>query len=210
MAMTAIATQPASLTTESNSVVPIELIWRLSVEQYHAMIQAGILTEDDPVELLEGWLVTKMPKNPKHSLATQLIQEALTRLLFPGWHVNVQEPVTTGDSEPEPDVLVVRGDRRQYTDRHPGPREVALIVEVADSSLRRDQVLKKRLYAAAGILVYWVVNLPEARIEVYTDPSGPAEQPDYRQRRDYAQSDMVPVILDGVEIGRLPVHELLP
>jgi Uma2 family endonuclease len=85
-----------------------------------------------------------------------------------------------------------------------------LIVEVADSSLRRDRVFKKRLYAAAGILVYWVVNLPEARIEVYTDPSGPIERPDYHQRRDYGQSDTVPVLIDGVEVGRLPVHELLP
>jgi Uma2 family endonuclease len=209
--MAAIATQPASLTTESTPVVPIELIWRLSVEQYHAMIQADILTEDDPVELLEGWLVTKMPKNPKHSLVTQLIREALARLLPPpDWHVNTQEPVTTKDSEPEPDVVAIRGDRRQYADRHPGPQDVVLIVEVADSSLRRDRVFKKRLYAAAGILVYWVVNLPEARIEVYIDPSGPAERPDYRQRQDYGQSDAVPVLIDGVEVGRLPIQELLP
>ena len=80
--MAAIAPPPVSLSEES-PVVPVELIWRLSVEQYHAMIQADILTEDDPVELLEGWLVTKMPKNPKHSLVTQLIREALARLLPP-------------------------------------------------------------------------------------------------------------------------------
>jgi len=207
--MAAIAT-PSVPPSEESPVVPIELIWRLSVEQYHAMIQADILTEDDPVELLEGWLVTKMPKNPKHSAATRFIRQALEDLILAGWYVDSQEPLTTVDSEPEPDVLVVRGDRRQYTDRHPGPQDVVLIVEVADSSLRRDRVFKKRLYAAAGILVYWVVNLPEARIEVYTDPSGPAERPDYRQRQDYAQSDAVPVLIDGVEVGRLPVDELLP
>jgi Uma2 family endonuclease len=207
--MAAIATPSVSLSEES-PVVPVELIWRLSVEQYHAMIQADILTEDDPVELLEGWLVTKMPKNPKHSAATRFIRQALEDLIPSGWHVDSQEPLTMVDSEPEPDVLVVRGDRRQYTDRHPGPQEVILIVEVADSSLRRDQVFKKRLYAAAGILVYWVVNLPEARIEVYTNPSGPAERPGYRQRKDYGRSDAVPVLIDGVEVGRLPVDELLP
>jgi Uma2 family endonuclease len=198
--MAAIAT-PAVPLAEESPVVPVELIWRLSVEQYHAMIQAGILTEDDPVELLEGWLVTKMPKNPKHSASTRFIRQALEDLISAGWYVDSQEPLTTVDSEP---------DRRQYTDRHPGPQDVVLIVEVADSSLRRDRVFKKRLYAAAGILVYWVVNLPEARIEVYTDPSGPDERPDYRQRQDYGRSDAVPVLIDGVEVGRLPVDDLLP
>lgn len=207
--MAAIATQPTLLPPD-NMGVPIELIWRLSVEQYHAMIQAGILTEDDPVELLEGWLVTKMPKHPKHSAVTQLIQAALTRALLAGWHVRGQEPVTTEDSEPEPDVVVARGDLRQYLERHPGPQDVALIVEVADSSLQRDRMLKKRLYAAAGIPAYWVVNLPELRIEAYSDPSGPGEQPTYRHQQNYGTLDAVPVVLDGIEVARIAVRELLP
>jgi Uma2 family endonuclease len=202
------ATQFPSLPIE-NTVVPIELIWRLSVDQYHAMIQAGILAEDDPVELLEGWLVTKMPKNPRHSLVTQLIQTALTRLLPSGWQVRGQEPVTTEDSEPEPDVVVARGDLRQYLDRHPGPQDVALVVEVADSSLQRDRMLKKRLYAAVGIPVYWVVNLPELHIEAYAYPSGKVEQPTYRHQQDYGTADAIPVILDGVEIARIALRELL-
>jgi Uma2 family endonuclease len=207
--MAAIATHP-SLSSAESTGVPIDLIWRLSVEQYHAMIQAGILTEDDPVELLEGWLVTKMPKNPRHSAVTQLIQAALTRSLPAGWHVRGQEPVTTEDSEPEPDVVVARGDLRQYLDRHPGPHEIALIIEVADSSLSRDRMLKKRLYAAAGIPMYWVVNLPELRIEAYSDPSGPGEQPTYRHQQDYGTADAVPVVLDGVEVAHIAVRELLP
>ncbi|MGE0682672.1 MAG: Uma2 family endonuclease [Candidatus Binatia bacterium] len=206
--MAAIATHPNLPSAESTGV-PIELIWRLSVEQYHAMIQAGILTEDDPVELLEGWLVTKMPKNPRHSAVTQLMQAALTRALPSGWHVRGQEPVTTEDSEPEPDIVVARGDLRQYLDRHPGPQDVALVVEVADSSLQRDRMLKKRLYAAAGIPAYWVANLPELHIEAYSDPSGPGEQPTYRHEQDYGISDAIPVILDGVEVVRVAVRELL-
>ncbi len=204
--MAATATQFLSIPLE-NTGVSLEGLWRLSVEQYHAMIQASILDEDDPVELLDGWLVTKMPKNPKHSPATQLGQEALARVLPPNWHVRGQEPVTLQDSEPEPDVVIARGTLRQYLDHHPGPHEVALIVEVADSSLQRDRMLKRRLYAAAEIPVYWVVNLLEACIEVFSDPSGPVEQPTYRHQQNYGASDTIPLVLDGVEIARIAVQE---
>jgi Uma2 family endonuclease len=192
------------------ATVPAQELWPISVETYHAMIRAGILTEDDPVELLGGCLVTKMPKNPPHTLATELTRETLAKLVPPGWFVNGQEPITTEDSEPEPDVAVIRGDRRDYVARHPGPADLGLVVEVADASLARDRVLKKRLYAAAGIPAYWVLNLVEGVLETYADPTGPAEAPDYRQRQEYGPSDAVPVVLDGNEVGRVPVRELLP
>jgi len=186
------------------------IIWRLSVQQYHAMIQAGILTEDDPVELLEGWLVLKMPKSPSHRMVTRLLGKALERLLPADWYVDTQEPITIVDSEPEPDVVVVRGDTRQYHDRHPGSQDVALVVEVADTTLRRDRTLKKRLYAQAGIPIYWIVNLPERWFEVYTQPSGPIESPDYGRRQDFGPADWVPVIIENSEVGRIAVQELLP
>jgi Uma2 family endonuclease len=198
---------PASV---KSAPVAIDVIWRFSVDQYHAMIRAGILTEDDPVELLEGWLVTKVPKNPPHSVVTQLTREALARILPPGWYVDTQEPITTTDSEPEPDVVVVRGDRRQYLDHHPGPRDVALVVEVADSTLQRDRSLKKRLYAAAEIPLYWIVNLLDSQIEAYSEPAGPGEQPDYHQQRNYGLSDSVPVVIEGRGLGHLAVRDLLP
>jgi Uma2 family endonuclease len=190
--------------------VPIDPIWRLSVGQYRRMISAGILTDDDAVELLEGWLVTKMPKNPPHRLTTQLTREALARALPPGWHADAQEPITTEDSEPEPDVMVVRGDRRRYRERHPDARDIALVVEVADTTLQRDRTLKQRLYARAGIPVYWIVNLSERRFEVYTGPSGPVERPGYLRRQDYAPSDELPLVIEGLEINRLVARELLP
>lgn len=205
-----VITRPVPPFVSKSAAVPIELIWRLSVDQYHEMVRAGILTDDDPVELLEGWLVTRMPKNPAHRVTTRLTQRALERIVPAGWYVDTQEPITTDDSEPEPDVVVVRGDTRQYLDRHPGPQDVALVVEVADTTLQRDRTLKKRIYAFAAIPVYWIVNLSENQFEVYTDPSGPAESPDYRGRRDYGPSDEVPVIIEGREVGRLAVQELLP
>jgi Uma2 family endonuclease len=186
--------------------VPSDPIWRFTVDQYHQMILAGIFMDDDPVELLEGWLVPKMPKKPPHTTVTQLVRDLIARLLVAEWFVNDQEPITTGDSEPEPDVTIIRGDRRQFFDRHPGPMDVGLVIEVADATLKRDRSIKKRLYARADIPVYWIINLTERQIEVYTSPSGA----DYKQRHDYFPDDEVPLVLDGNEIGRIAVKDLLP
>ena len=205
-----VTTQSVQSAIKKSLVAPSHPIWRLSVDQYHEMIRAGILTDDDPIELLEGWLVPKMPKNPPHRITTRLTREALARILSAGWYVDTQEPITTADSEPEPDVVVVRGETRQYLDRHPGPGDVALVVEVSDATLQRDRGFKKRLYASASIPVYWIVNLIEKQCEVYTDPSGPTEGADYRHRQDYGLSDAVPLVLEGVEVGRIAVRELLP
>lgn len=183
-----------------------DLVWRFSTQQYHEMIGKGILTEDDPVELLEGILVTKMPKNPPHSLATHLLREALARLFSLGWYVKAQEPITLVDSEPEPDVAVIKGSPRQYADRHPGAEETAMVVEVADSSLSRDRGLKKRIYAKAGIPVYWIVNLAERKVEIYSQPS----ETDYQQRQDFESDAEIPVIIEGSELGRIAVSDLLP
>lgn len=185
-------------------------IWRLSVDQYHDMIEAGILTDDDPVELLEGWLVPKMPKNPPHRLSTQLTREAFARILPPGWYADAQEPITTEDSEPEPDVVIVRGERRDYRDRHPGAHDVAVVVEVSDTTLQRDRTVKKELYARAGVPVYWIINLPDNQVEVYAEPSGSADKPDYRQQHVYHASDEAPLIIEGREVSRLTVRDLLP
>lgn len=207
-----VTVQPIPLlpAAEVDAAIPTEPIYRLSVAQYHAMADHGILDENDPVELLEGWLVQKMTKRPPHILVTLLVRQALERLFDEGWYVNSQEPITTPESEPEPDVFVVRGSPRNFQSRHPLAEETILIVEVADSTLRIDQGTKKRLYARAGIPIYWIANLPDGRFEVYTDPNGSASAPDYRQRWDYGPDDEIPVMSDGQEIGRLRVRDLLP
>lgn len=207
--MTVLTKLPIS-TASYPPAVPRDLIWRISVEQYHHMIRTGILTSDDPVELLEGWLVFKMPKNPPHRVVTYLLRRLLERLLPEGWYVDSQEPITTIDSEPEPDIAVVRGTALEYFDRHPGPQEVALVIEVADATLARDRLIKKRIYARAGIPIYWVVNLVKQQVEVYTQPTLTGKQPDYYQRTIYRTTDSIPVLLDGVEIGQIPVREILP
>ena len=195
--------------TRNSLGVPDSPIWRLSIAQYHQMVRSGILTDDDPVELLEGWLVTTMPKNPPHRLTTQLLREALAQLVPVGWYVDAQEPITTSDSEPEPDVVIVRGDRRQYRDRHPGPTEVALVVEVSDSTLQRDRTMKQRLYAAAGIVAYWIVNLGEGQVEVYEEPIRSGDAPCYARRADYRRGESVPLTLDGQAVGVVAVDAVL-
>jgi Uma2 family endonuclease len=207
----AIAPAPvAPSTPPPPAPVPDDLVYRLSVEQYHAMIRAGILTEDDPIELLEGVLVAKMSKNPAHSTAKRLLLQALIRTLPAGWFADEQEPITTNDSEPEPDLAIIRGTPRDYNNRHPGPQDLWVVIEVAEASLRRDRGRKKRLYARAAVPVYWIVNLTDRQVEVYTDPTGPADEPDYRRQQNYGPSDTVPVVVGGAEVGRLTVSDLLP
>ena len=135
------------------------------------MIEAGELTTDDRVELLDGELVDKMPKNPSHSLVTRKLDRRLMTLVDDGWHVRNQEPVTLSASEPEPDLAVVRGTEDDYGHRKPGPADTALVVEVADSTVARDR-RKRTIYAAAGLPEYWIVNLPEDTLERYTEPAG--------------------------------------
>ena len=121
----ALTTPQTASMAPSEASIPDVPIYRLSVPQYRAMAEAGILGEDDPVELLEGWLVPKMTKFPPHTLASGLLQDALTLVLPRGWYLKVQDPIDTPDSAPEPDLCVVRGTRRDgrgTSPRSPGFR----------------------------------------------------------------------------------------
>ena len=113
------------------------------------------------------------------------------------------------DQRAEPDVAVARGPRRLYEERHPRPGDVAFLVEVADSSLDEDRSDKTTMYARARIGVYWIVNLVHAQVEVYTEPRG-GRNPGYRSRHDYRIGEEVPVVVDGREVGRVAVRDLLP
>ena len=185
-------------------------IFRLSVAQYHKMIEAGILTENDPVELLEGWLVTKMPQNPEHLFSTQVLQDILKGILPDGWFVNIQGPIVLEDSEPEPDAVVVRGGRRDYLSQKPRPQDIALIIEVADSTLQLDRSVKKRLFASAAIPVYWIVNLVDRQLEMYSHPSGQVAVPDYEQQQVLKPDEQIVVIIDGDQVGYIQLEELFP
>ena len=185
-------------------------VYRFSVQEYHRLGELGVLAGDDRVELLQGWITPKMIHNPRHDATIAIIAEALQQYLPPGWCIRIQSAITTADSEPEPDLAVVRGHVRSYVEGHPQPKDIGLLVEVADASLERDRGLKACLYANAGIPIYWIVNLVDLQIEVHGDPSGAVPSPSYPKRRVYAPGDEFPLLLDDQQITVLRVADLLP
>jgi Uma2 family endonuclease len=185
-------------------------IARFSVARYQRMIETGVLTPDDKVELLENYVVLKMPRNPLHDSTIQRMLRPLMRSLPAAWDTRIRSAVALSDSQPEPDFALVRGSAADYENRHPGAADLGLIVEVADSSLLRDQRDKTRIYARAGIPCYWIVNLVDQRIEVYSQPSGPVAVPAYQSFQTYQPVDALPLVLDGVTIGTVPAADLLP
>jgi Uma2 family endonuclease len=177
-----------------------------SVASYQRMIQAGILTPEDKVELLENSIVLKMPETPLHGGTIDIVKAALSNRVPAGWLLRIQQTVVFSDSQPEPDFAVVRGGPRTYLARHPGPAELGVILEIADSSLLRDQ----RIYARSGIVTYWIVNLVDRRIEVYSQPSGPVAVPAYGSFQTFQPGDDVPLVLDGQTVAAVPANDLLP
>lgn len=182
-------------------------LYRFSLERYEELVDSGAFTTRDRFHLIDGYLVAKMTQNPSHNTADELCGEALRRVVPPGWYIRPSKPVRipSRSSKPEPDRTVVRGTIRDYSRRDPDPPDVALIVEVSDSSLRADRELAQ-VYGGGGIAVYWIINLVDRQVEVYSDP----HQAGYRSRTDYQPGQQVPVVIDGVEVGRIPVDDLLP
>ena len=183
---------------------------RFTVPEYHNLIRIGVLTEDDNLELIEGYLVHKMSCNPPHDGTILRLNNRLVRLLPSGWQARVQSAITLPDSEPEPDVAIVRGGERSFDTHHPGAADVDVVIEVAASTLPGDRTDKGRVYAKAGIREYWIVNLVDSQVEVYTLPSGPGVTPGYGSRQDYPAGAVVPLVLDGQQVGSLLVSDVLP
>jgi Uma2 family endonuclease len=165
--MSAISTIPGS---PGGFDVPPPSLRRFSVEEYEQLGQMGMLTEDDNVELLEGLIFKKMTKNPLHDWTIDFLTSILSQQLPSGWLLRIQNVLRTDDSEPEPDVVVAIGDLTTFRRRHPTGEQVALVIEVAESSLDQDW-RKRRIYARAGVPVYWIVDLNDSRLEVFTQPN---------------------------------------
>jgi len=204
----------AQITSKSKSnghlspAIPPFPVHRFTVEEYHELIENGVLTSSHRVELLHGWLVSKMTLNPPHNYAvTALMQQLVT--LDARAIVRIQQPITTWDSEPEPDVVYALGTNANYKKRNPRPADCVIVVEVADTTLDEDQTTKLELYAGARVAVYWIVNLVDRRVEVYTQPRG-GKNPGYKRQTNYGPDDAVPVVVAGKPVGRIAVKELLP
>jgi Uma2 family endonuclease len=199
----------ATLAQETTNADP----WfRMPLEMYRRMGELGLLVPADRVVLLDGMLVKKMSKGPRHELVATRGFKLFLRLLPDGWTVHKEGPVEIpsprGDSAPEPDLAVIRGSDEDYGTGHPGSDDIALVVEVADSSLLEDRKGLAR-YAWAGVPTVWIMNLNRKEIEVYTEPSGPSEVPGYARQETIRVGSMVSLLLDGQEVGPIAVEHLL-
>jgi Uma2 family endonuclease len=178
----------------------------MDVERYERLVQAGVLN-DPQIELIQGLLVNQMGKNAPHVSTTERLRRGRDRITPGGWYVREEKPVRIPDfDEPDPDLAIVRGDIEAYEKAPPGPADVALLVEVSDSTLPWDRGTKRGVYARSSIRIYWIVNLLERQIEVHTRPAPEG----YQHCRIYTASESLAVFVDGQEIGQLVVAEILP
>ncbi len=151
----------------------VQLLRRsFTIEEYHRMGEAGILREDDRVELIDGEIVQMTPIGSRHAACVMRLNQVLSRHPGQGVLVNVQNPIRLGEySELQPDVTLLRFRPDFYAKSHPGPTDVLLVMEVAETSAAYDREVKALLYAKAAIPEVWLVDLAEERTEVYRQPS---------------------------------------
>jgi Uma2 family endonuclease len=152
----------------------------LSVRQYHRMIKAGLIEEGAPYELLDGILVRQqrhaigedpMTIGDEHSWVVGKLMRLAPKLERLGCHIRIQQPITIPQyDEPEPDAAIIRGAIEDYAGRHPGPKDVLCVMEVADASIRRDRTIKRRIYADAAIPLYLIFDLTGRCVEVRSQP----------------------------------------
>jgi Uma2 family endonuclease len=180
---------------------------RITVEEYHAMGEAGIFSEDDRVELLDGHLIAMPPIGPEHSHSVNDLADLLNRQLYavdtPPARTSVQNPIQLGEyGEPEPDLVLYDPDVSR--NRHIQPNDVYLVVEVADTSVAYDRDVKAGHYGKAGIPEYWVVDLENEVIEVFRRP----EADGYAERIRHHRGDALTVTALP-DLSSLPVDDLL-
>ncbi len=193
--------------TQPSWVPSLPTLYRLSIAQYEAMVASGVFTKRDRLHLINGFLVAKMTEYPPHAAACEGVRQAIAPLLPSGWDLRSDKPLKIPNciSVPEPDVVVVQGTWRDYERRHPEPFQVSLVVEVSSSSLLEDRQMAF-VYGRGGVPVYWIVNLIDRQVEVHTDPG-----PDgYRNVQVFSSDQAVPLSLEGTELGRIEVTDILP
>jgi Putative restriction endonuclease len=190
---------------------------RITVAEYHHMNNARVFGQSPQIELLDGVIVDKMTQNPPHFIATDMIDDLLHHI-FPrgsasGYCISMGGPITIEDrdGEPQPDAMIIRGSIRDGIGRRRTPADVALLIEVSDSSYDVDRFRKWITYAAVRIPIYWIVDLNHDRLEVHTEPTGQGESAIYTHSVIYEKLDEnVSLILDGHEITKFPLIEILP
>ncbi|AHJ29336.1 Uma2 family endonuclease [Nodularia spumigena CS-584] len=144
---------------------------RFTIDEYHRLIELGLLTEGERIELIRGELMQMTAKGRVHTVCSSILCRQLDRLLGDRAVIRGQDPITLpNQSEPEPDIVIARGKDEDYLVHHPYPEDIVLVIEISDSTLIYDQTKKLSLYAEVGIVNYWIVNLPARQLERYNQP----------------------------------------
>jgi len=175
--------------------------YRFTVDEFARMGEAGIFTDDDRVELIDGDILEMTPIGALHAGIVSRLNELLMARLAGKACVSIQSPIRlANDTEPQPDLVVARRRETFYTDRHPEPGDILLVIEVADSSLRYDKLEKAPRYGRAGIPELWLVDLEAGDVTVYTGPGpdGYASR-QLRQRGDDMVAASMPEIRASVD-----------
>jgi Uma2 family endonuclease len=185
-------------TTIADTALPLHLF---TVEEYHRMAEAGLF-EGQRVELIYGKIVDMSPSKSDHAGIVKRIHNIFREILDKNHIISVQDPIHIDDrSEPEPDIAILQYREDYYTQSHPTPKETLLVIEVANSSLEKDQKVKLPLYAKAGIPEVWIVNLQDHQLEQYREPS----EQGYSSIRILRSKDSV----ENEVIGSLEVEKVL-
>jgi Uma2 family endonuclease len=181
--------------------------YRFTVGQFERMIADGTIDDDDRVELIEGLLVVRPRRSRPFIVAGNKGLRILWRMIPPGWHVVKSVPIVVSDwSRPEPDLAVIRGVVEDYDDREVTAADTALVVKIGEASLPADRTDMARVYAHAGIPVYWILNLVDAEVEIFSDP----RRDGYQSHQVLGRGQDVPVVVAGIEMAWIAVSDLLP
>jgi Uma2 family endonuclease len=189
----------------ASAAPPLADVYRLDIDEFERI---GDFLKVERVELIDGFIVERGDMDPPHAVASRRLGRRLDRLIPDGWFVQADKPLRVHRTyEPLPDFAVVQGDPdTAYEDRHPGPADVALVIEISDSTLLKDRGEKLVNYAKGGIGVYWIVNLIDRQVEVYTL----RRRGGYGKPRIFKPGESVPVVIKGTEVGLIAVGEILP
>jgi len=163
--------------------------------------------DDIRVELIDGYIVRRDEMKPAHAVVTGRLRRRIDRMLPAGWSTREDKPVRIPPLyEPLPDIAIVRGDDENYLDHHPGPGDIAFLVEISDATLSADQGKKLAAYAQNDVPVYWIVNLVDCQVGFYAGPGADG----YSACVTYKPGESVPVVVEGREVGRIAVTDILP
>ncbi len=183
-------------------------LFEFSVDAYERLVDLGIVTKNDHVELLEGVIVQMSPKGIGHNYAVDYLQRTLMMMFDAEWYVRSQGTLQLSKAEPEPDLVVLRGQPENYQYRHPNEHDVGIIIEVSDSSLKTDREAKGSIYAKYGLPEYWIVNLVDEQVEVYKrDPNHDSQ---YLPPALIGKDQILSVELAGKVYGEIRVAKLFP